>query len=270
MISAPIPQEIISLILEQYLFDDTSTLQTCALVAHSFLISSQKGLFHTIRLDRDEAQQRCQKLHQVLLANPNLLGHVRELLVLDYDSDPSLSSYPTRHWASREETLHAIMKMLPDLQLLSFTFNDHRSPSDWKRLSVELKIALGRVFALPSLAVCKLKGIYNLPAEYFRASEHLKELSLTDVSVARDQLGMISAYCGAMKIQSLEILTLEDIDDDDTLFEAMRASIDMSHLRKVSVCSMSPNVVWEATKDSVHSLDTLTWDFDESEYFISV
>lgn len=84
MISIPIPQEIISLILEQYLLDDTSTLQTCALVAHSFLISSQKGLFHTI-IFNNATKERCQNLHQALLHNPNLLAYVRELFVFDYD-----------------------------------------------------------------------------------------------------------------------------------------------------------------------------------------
>ena len=124
---------------------------------------------------------------------------------------------------------------------------------------MELQVAVRRVLTLPSLAVCKLQGIYKFPAECFNASEHLRELSLVLASVAHDQLDMISESVKSKKIPSLEILTLSEIFDDSSVVEAMRASIDLSDLRKVFLSSVSENVVWEATKDSTGSLDTLVW-----------
>lgn len=77
------PQDIISLILEQHLFNDTSALKACSLVSRSFVAPSQKGLFHTIHL---RAQQHCRKLHRVFLDNHELLTYVRELYVMEYGS----------------------------------------------------------------------------------------------------------------------------------------------------------------------------------------
>jgi hypothetical protein len=106
-----------------------------------------------------------------------------------------------------------------------------------------------------------LDGVDSLPREFFSSFEHLKKLSLADVSIAQDPLGLSTPSAGSKKVQ-LESLALKDVGDDDgTFFEAMRASVDMSQLRDVSVISELPNVVWEATKDSIGSLETLTWAF---------
>jgi hypothetical protein len=265
MFSAPIPQDIISLIIEQHLFNDMSTLKACSLVSRSFVAPSRKGLFHTIHLrDSLKAQQRCQKLHRVFLANPELLTYVRELYVMD--SGWGLSGVELQgldlltHWASKEESLHAILNMLPLLRLFSFMFTDDIfSPNEWKSISVELKLALLRVFTLPSLRICILEGVDNLPGDFFSSFEHLKKLSLADVSIAQDPLGL-SAPSVSMKKVQLESLGLKNIKDSSTLFEAMRASVDLSQLRDVSVYPGSPNVVWEATKDSIGTLEMLTWD----------
>ena len=249
------PQDMISLILEQYLFDDASTLHACALVSRSFLVSSQKCLFHTIHLDH---QRHCQRLHQVLLSNPSLFTYVRDLFLVGYESGGDISGPrpPPVHWACTEGTLHAVLNMFPHLRLLSLTFS--YPASDWNKLSVEFKMALGRVFTLPSLTVCKVQGICNVPAECFRALRHLKELSLVfaSVTVAPE---IISASTDAQKIQSLERFTLSVPPGDSTTIDAVRTSIDMSHLRKVFVSSWMLNRVWEATKDSTGSLDTLQW-----------
>ncbi|KAF8233568.1 hypothetical protein L208DRAFT_1377225 [Tricholoma matsutake] len=261
-----LPQDIISLILEQHLFNDIFSLRACSLVSRSFLAPSQKRLFHTIHLDDDlKAQEHCRKLHQVFLDNPYLVTYVQEMYVLDYDTDtvgptPWKPYTPSRviHWASREETLHAILKMLLNLRLFSIRFIQNcSSPTEWKSISVELKMALGSVFTLPTLKVCKLDGIDDLPVEYFSASEYLKELSLTAVSVARDQ----EALATCSKTAQLECLELAQISDY-SLFETMRASMDMSQLREVFVCSSDPQVVWEAIKESTGTLEILMWNDD--------
>jgi hypothetical protein len=265
--SAPIPQEIISLIIERHLFNDASTLKACSLVSHSFLFPSQKCLFHTIHLDHDlRAQQHCQKLHHVFLDNPELLTYVRELYVMDYGSDGIWGRHPpawsTQPWVSKEESLHAILKMLPLLRLFNFVFTDRIiAPKLWKSesVSVELKLALVAVFALPSLKTCMLKGVDGLPEEFFSTAKHLKKLSLAGISIARHPLGLSAPPVSSEKLQ-LESLGLIDVIDDGVLFEAMRASVDLSQLRDVSVFTELPDIVWEATKDSMGSLETLTWD----------
>ena len=264
-----IPLDVISLIVEQHLFDDASTLQACSLVARSFLAPSRKGIFHTIHLDHVlKAQEQCQKLYRVFSDNFAISTYVREIYVLDYDTDtlgctprtPYLSSR-VKHWASGEETLHAILQMLPNLRLLSFKFSeDAWSPNEWRSLSAELKLALGRVLTLPTLTVCKLEGVDNIPSEWFDAYRSLKELSLTAVSVLPDRMSRFSSSSIRSRNAQLERLELADICDD-IIFEAMRASVDISQLREVSVRSDNPNVIWEATKDATGTLEMLTWDY---------
>jgi hypothetical protein len=109
-------------------------------------------------------------------------------------------------------------------------------------MSAELQLALFRVFTLSSLRICKLEGIDNLPRESFSSSEHLKQLSLVEVSIGQDPLGLSAPSVGSKKVQ-LESFVLSDISDDDALFGAIRASVDLSQLRDVSVFSEHPNVV---------------------------
>jgi hypothetical protein len=270
MISRPIPLDIISLIVEQHLFDDKSTLQACSLATRSFLSPSRKGLFHTIHLDHDlKAQEQCQKLHRVFSDNLDISTYVREMYVLDYDTDtvgwtPPKPYLPSRviHWASREETLHAILKMLPNLRLFSLKFSeDPFSYSEWRLVSVELKLALAWVLTLSTLTIFKLEGVDNIPGECFSAC-NLKELSLTGVSVSRDLQDIRTIRS---KKAQLEYLELAEIGDDGVLLEVMRDLLDMSKLREVSVCSGNPDVVWGATKDSAGSLEIFTWDYPGDE-----
>jgi hypothetical protein len=236
------------------------TLRACSLVSRSFVASSQKGLFHTIHLDHDlRAQQHCQRLHHVFLGNPKLVTHVRELYVMDYCSDAAPTvprlRLPTRltHWASKEGSLHALLNMLPLLRLFSFR---HTHTNEWKSISVELKLG---IFKLPSLKICKLMHIYNLPRDIFNSFIHLKKLSLVDVSIAQDPPGLSASPVGSKQVQ-LESLALIN-SRDDSMLDAIRASVDMSQLREILVCSEFPDVVWEVTKDSMGSLEILTWDY---------
>ncbi|KAF8233566.1 hypothetical protein L208DRAFT_1458552 [Tricholoma matsutake] len=181
------------------------------------------------------------------------------MYVLDYHMDtipwkPYAPSWVI-HWASREETLHAILKMLLNLHLFSIRFiQGCSSPKEWKSISVELKMALGSVFTLPTLKVCKLLGIDDLPVEYLSASEYLKELLLTAASLMQDQ--EVLATCS--KTAQLECLELAHISDY-SLFKTMRALMDMSQLREVFVCLSDPQVVWEAIKESTGTLEILMW-----------
>jgi hypothetical protein len=111
--------------------------------------------------------------------------------------------------------------MLPLLRLFSFVPTENRSPpNEWKSMSAELQLALLRVFTLPSLRICKLEGIDNLPRESFSSSEHLKQLSLVEVSIGQDPLGLSAPSVGSKKVQP-ESLVLSDISDDDALFGAI-------------------------------------------------
>jgi hypothetical protein len=176
------------------------------------------------------------------------LTYVRELYVRDY-SDASWGVF-----LSTQASLYAIMKMLPLLRMFSFVFIDRIS---WPKLmTADSKLALLAVFTLPSLRTCMLKGVDNIPAELFNSAKHLKKLYLSGVSIVQ---GLSVPPVGWRKVQ-LESLVLSDISDDDALFRAIRASVDLSQLRDVSVFSEHPRVVCEATKDSIGSLETLTWD----------
>jgi F-box domain len=263
--SVPIPLDIIRHIVEHFCYDDIPTLQACSLVSRSFLTPSQKGLFHSIYLHRVEGH--CQRLQCVFTDNPELLSYVRELYVLDYHP----IAYEGRtYWTSQNEAFHTILKALPCLQLLSFKFTHNLLfPKDWKEVSVELKLALLHLCSLPSLNICELQGLDNIPVDFFDAFPHLKELSLFMITpVGRrvdEQQNIPPAPLDKVQLESLE---LEGGFDFRALFETIRASMDTSQLREVSIHTEFPRDVWETIKDSTSSLEILMWEYqhDHSKY----
>jgi F-box domain len=258
-----IPLDIIRHIVENFCYDDIPTLQACARVSRSFLISSQKSLFYSIYLDGYHAEEgHCQRLQCVFADNPDLLSYVRELYVADYYPEDRVLGPTT--WASRNESLHTIMMALPRLHLLSLKFSGDHYAQDWKLISVELKVALIDLCSRPSLNIFEIEGIENIPVDFLEPFHYLKELSASmsipfklSSSGQQDTLPGPLVRCNQARLEALEIRCSSDFQ---AVFQTIRASTDISQLREVSMRSESWGYMWESIKDLTSSLETLMWD----------
>ena len=94
-----------------------------------------------------------------------------------------------------------------------------------------VKIGPWMVFMLPTLTICKLEGVDNIPREWFTsgAYQHLRELSLTAVSILPDWLTPSDTHSRKSQPERLKLLEIWD----DIISEVIRASLDVSELREV-------------------------------------
>jgi hypothetical protein len=133
---------------------------------------SKRSISH----DPSQSAAALPKAASRLLGQSRALRTVRHGIWLRCSVLPRRGMYLPRHlhWASKEELLYVILNMLPLLRLFSFVPTRTRSlPNEWtsmlverKSMSVELKSALLRVFTLPSLRICMLEGVQNLPENF--------------------------------------------------------------------------------------------------------
>lgn len=161
-----------------------------------------------------------------------------------------------------------ILKMLHQLRLLSFQFCDAntRLPK-WDRLSSELKLSLLRLFQSPNLEICHLRGI-ELPFNFFDTFRSVRHLSLSSISMETFPVLVSNGECvqdgpdlqqNPRPSKNIHLASLELWNCCLMPFKPIRASLDLSQLREVSIQSQSPDIVWEAIKDTT-LLESLTWD----------
>jgi len=130
-------------------------------------------------------------------------------------------------------------------------------------MSVGLRSALIAVFKVPTLEMCQIRGVGNLPAEIFDMVANLRKLALFRTSVNTDhsqseQPGDPAQPHAKTQLESLDLRDIHMMEQGG-IFETMRSAMDFSRLRNVCVFSDTPDIVWEAIKDSSGSLEIFSW-----------
>jgi hypothetical protein len=163
-----VPQEIIDNIIAA-VGNDTHLLKKCALVSSSFLRPSRKQLFSRISLESD---QKCQRIHQVLVQNPVIQSFLRSITL-------SISVFEAGAWM-KGSSLPAVLR-LPFCFLERFSIIVHSygyRPLTWNDFSIELKDALLNIIHSSTLKTLFLSGISKVPITSFLHTVHFTTLEL--------------------------------------------------------------------------------------------
>jgi hypothetical protein len=169
-VSSEIPQDIIDSIIGE-LTGDSATLKRCATVSRSFLHPSRRHLFTTIRF---HTYTQTERLHDLLTSVPEISLYIHEL---------SFTIYGVYHRRACNKTLASILRMLPDLRVLSWGMEHSGGVLYWDyQFSNELRSALLDVFRSPSLTTVTITDLY-LPLSVLSAFTHVKKLTLDGVEL---------------------------------------------------------------------------------------
>jgi len=162
-----IPQEIIDAILDHFAgcHESSAVWRTCALVSKSFRPHSQRALFRHITIDAMD-RPSLSRLHAVLVDNPRLGTHVREL---------SLSIRLTESLSQTFETL--LDTLIRFTGLTSCTWVQAPLPSQWP-IDETLRTKLYQFLRLPSLVKVVIHGADQVLVDFLASCGQLKSLAV--------------------------------------------------------------------------------------------
>lgn len=189
------PQELIDYTVD-YLYDDPTSLKSCALVSRPFLPSTRMHLFRRVTLSPtpiysegvrvygkadsierrfEKVRGRCQRLYSILLASPRVAQYVRELTIVDARGFPGME--PTG-WIRVEEKLPLILTMFDHVEILAF-----ENIAEWESHPPELRDAIRNLLRVPSLRHLSLRkngfsSISDMATLLSDISPHLKYLEI--------------------------------------------------------------------------------------------
>ncbi|KAF8906275.1 hypothetical protein CPB84DRAFT_1960076 [Gymnopilus junonius] len=190
-----LPQEIFDSVIDHF-HADTHTLQTCALVAPSWLSSSRAHLFHRVvlnppkpikntrpfRFGKKMHGSSCRRLFECVESSVdsrlgNLAVYIRELHLCE----GMLAS----EWLAIEATLPRLLRALLNLRRFEIS-RDASVQIQWSQLSSSWKGALeGHVFRLPSFTEFKMSSLTfnNLEdlGKVLRSCKHLRVLEVDHI-----------------------------------------------------------------------------------------
>ncbi|KAF8513359.1 hypothetical protein JB92DRAFT_2923972 [Gautieria morchelliformis] len=121
-----------------------SHMHSCSLVCRIWLPSSQRRLFHHIRLPRlSKLEAKIQRLDQVLLYSPHLASYIRVLELPDLENygDPMYHEHRPPAWNAIDKRLSSLLHKFTHLQKLNIS-----------GLAGDFRQSLCRVLELPSMA----------------------------------------------------------------------------------------------------------------------
>ncbi|KAF5368215.1 hypothetical protein D9615_010517 [Tricholomella constricta] len=130
--AARLPSELLHLILE-HLDDLPKTLQSCALISHTWYPTSQAHIFHTVLITK---KSQCQRLNNHLALWPHILPHIHRL---------SLHISPSPDCAPETQLLRLLTHTGSSIQSLTL----HLA---WQKLAPDVRNALILLLQRPTLA----------------------------------------------------------------------------------------------------------------------
>jgi hypothetical protein len=165
-----LPLEIIDLIMRELAAEeDVLSLNRCRLVCLDFAAICQQYLFHTISLSDSTTLSR--QFKAVLDQNPRLAKHVRSV---SYSNKLNCrSTVPVLH---RLHSVHTFM--------LKFKDYGDDSQQNWDTMLPALRTSLCNFIQSNSIVDFSVRGIENVPLDIFFHFPHLKNLTLSNVSVS--------------------------------------------------------------------------------------
>lgn len=194
-LSARLPQELIDHIID-HLYDDPLALKNCARVCHAWLPTSRVHLFSKICLKATSPhngpavpQQRCKRLHAVLIRSPEIIPNIRELEICE--GSPHHHHYPdvqsSTTWVATERTLTALFKLLTHVERFDFSAT---STLFWTLLPPTFQTALYTLLSLPSLKYIRLHS-WNFPnfsslACMLSHCQNLRAFALSSTNITND------------------------------------------------------------------------------------
>lgn len=221
-----LPQELVDHIID-HLFDDSPTLKRCALVSQAWLPTSRLHLFAKVSLKATSPQQgpailqeRCKRLHGILVRNPEIICNIRELEICE--GSPLHHPYPdvqcSTTWVTTERTLMALFRMLTHVKRFDFAAT---STMYWTLLPPTFQVALCNLLSLPTLTYVRLHSwlFPNFAALTSLLSHcgNLKGFALSSTTVCTDSgsehdplvVSEGREEAATLKPTSLEVLTLD-------------------------------------------------------------
>ncbi|KAH9484814.1 hypothetical protein JR316_0001716 [Psilocybe cubensis] len=230
--SPRLPQELIDHIID-HLYDDPLALANCARVCHAWLPTSRLHLFAKVSLKAASPhngpavpQDRCKRLHALLLRSPEIIPYIRELEICEgsplHHTHPNVQSSTT--WVTTERTLTALFKTLSHVERFDFSST---SIFHWSTLSPTFITALCVLFSLPSLTYVRLHSwVFPDFASLTRLLSHcqnLRALALSSTTINSDSGSELSHAPGVVPEDKdpgdlqhaqrpLEVLTLDYVN----------------------------------------------------------
>ncbi|KAJ7018576.1 hypothetical protein C8F04DRAFT_1277494 [Mycena alexandri] len=262
--SATIPQELIDLIISDTDLDEDS-LKSCALVAHSFLPSSQKRLFAKLVLEPHRCgpkiKARLQRLIQVLTASPHIMRHIRELHVIA-DSEIEGITVGASLPSPQSCLVSTIVTMLTNVETLLLGLN-------WEaEVPRDLDEAMRTCLALPSLRTLCFSYIHfgnatTLISLLRCCSPTLDTVTFLCVTVANEPesptVSCTDATDTRLQLSSLNLVPLNQFQ-----LECLEQTVDLRQLRRLCVKNswggLPPQPLLDATANITHLELTLNGD----------
>ncbi|RDB15916.1 hypothetical protein Hypma_003504 [Hypsizygus marmoreus] len=252
MNSTNIPQDVINCILD-LLKDDSHTLSTCALVAHSFRSLSQKYLFTRITVNLSSDQRcapRIQELHDLLTTNCSLAGNIHNLtIVLPFNSFEAL---PT-------------LRMLSQLHKLTISSTDSLGQDRpcWHDVGEEMRTFIYTLLRSPYLVDISLQLIQDFPFWYLTHCAQLKRIYLGDLIPSDDQDPAIPLITttespGSGRLEQLSLLTAETAMAFIDVASHPGCRIDIRHLHELTLLDVDPTTGRRLFDGCAQSLQSLT------------
>jgi hypothetical protein len=246
---SPIPYDVVEAIVKQLqpeVRGDNTTLQSCALVSHSFYLLSRPRLFSIIIL---QTSMESRRLCHLLTANPAIACMIRELFV-EYSDIDLMSS----RLSLNDLYLPTALRLMPSLYRLSF--HSAAAPG-WYSLSSELHSAIA--FHSRSLVAVRFSS-FHLPISALANFSKLRSLSLHDIYLHVDDDEPQSPVSLPMLAQ-LEALELGVVNP----YHMPLATSVFSQMQNLKLLSISSGfqcglpLSLEVVHSSAGSIETILW-----------
>lgn len=237
VLSASIPFEIIDAIIDHN-YEDTNTLSSCSLVAHSFVDSCQKHLFSTVFLNLLRPVRYSEGLLDIFIANPRISSYVRHIYLQDY-----VSRFVTLEDDALPGILSSILSRLHHLQTFTLVnlykgVNYTIITEDWAYMPKFLQNTLLTLFTLPSLTAICIGDFFNFPIHHFRQCPQLKRLNLHSIVEPASNKGQFETSEAPVPIlESLEIN-----DESAKAAKVLEGLLDLSQLRELRINGRKNNL----------------------------
>ncbi|KAK0192518.1 hypothetical protein F5146DRAFT_506633 [Armillaria mellea] len=231
--SIHIPQELVDIVVSN-LHDDLPSLKTCALVSHSFLPLSQKGIFACIEVfivpPPSRSGQTFQNLLSLLSGSPHISPFITSLEI--YVHDPDLV---------QDQDLAQIIPILPYMSSVKrFRLSHTCELFDWRYFTPYVQDALVQYwktsqivdFELEDICFIVFEGKSRLGSDQWGA---LKRLSLLWCHV-HELWSPEGQGSNPPRLEALTIYVEPDYTEvfGDKLFDRFSCSLDLRSLREFS------------------------------------
>ncbi|KAJ7468102.1 hypothetical protein FB451DRAFT_1258100 [Mycena latifolia] len=164
---ASLPQELVDAIIDEV--HDKASLKSCALVATTFLPPSQRSIFRSLSVYRQQSQRR-QNLVAAsgfLTASPHLASYVRDMIIELPNGGPECAH------------LEIVLRSIHNVERLVVSGKSVL----WTRLGPGARTALLDSVALPSLSRLHLMNIRGVPVALIAVATSIPVISFCGISM---------------------------------------------------------------------------------------